>query len=63
MSFSIHAPLVILYVNLTSLIAIQAKQRLGMIYVGGNPDDPVCIGSGCLGIFTSYKAREGNKER
>lgn len=52
-----------LYVNLISLIAIQAKQRSGMIYAGGNPDDPVSIESGCLGTFTSYKAREGNKER
>lgn len=61
MSFSIHTPLAILYVNLISLIAIQAKQRLRMIYVSGNLDVPVSIESGCLGIFTGYKAREGNK--
>lgn len=61
MSFSIHAFLVIRKLNIPD--CHTAPERLKMISVGGNPDDPVSIESGCLRIFMSYKAREGNKER
>lgn len=42
--FSSVDHLVILYANLISLAAIQAKQILGIFPVGGNPDAPVSIG-------------------